>query len=160
MQDAGRAVLIPSGNAERALLVEVVWLVVGAALLAVASALTELSPLVVLAVWAGSGTAATTALLFKRRWGMDLHFAMRVADYAALDAWKARLEAKGVAVEGPIAHGMIRSIYFHDPNGYRLEFCCEGAAEKRVFAEERAEARQHMRAWTEWKVARERRKAG
>jgi catechol 2,3-dioxygenase-like lactoylglutathione lyase family enzyme len=92
--------------------------------------------------------------LYKKRWGMDLHFAMRVADYAALDGWKRRLEAKGVAVEGPIDHGMIRSIYFHDPNGYRLEFCCEGAAEKRVFAEERAAARRHLRAWAEWKAAR------
>ena len=40
--------------------------------------------------------------LFKRRWGMDLHFAMRVGDYAALDAWKARLEARGIEVEGPV----------------------------------------------------------
>ena len=97
--------------------------------------------------------------LYKKRWGMDLHFAMRVADHDALDRWKRRLEAEGITVEGPTDHGICRSIYFHDPNGYRLEFTCEDAAEKRAFAEERAHARAHLRAWTEWKAARGRRKA-
>jgi len=92
--------------------------------------------------------------LFKTRWGMDLHFAMRVADHAALDAWKSRLEGKGVTVEGPIDHGMFRSIYFHDPNGYRLEFTSTEAAEQRVFDEERAVAHENLRKWEEWKAAR------
>ena len=92
--------------------------------------------------------------LFKRRWGMDLHFAMRVADYAALDAWKTRLESKGIGVEGPIDHGMIRSIYFHDPNGYRLEFCTEGESEKRVFAAELGVAHDKLKAWNDWKAKR------
>ena len=92
--------------------------------------------------------------LFRTRWGMDLHFAMRVADHAALDAWKTRLEEKGVAVEGPIDHGMCRSIYFHDPNGYRLEFASQEAGERAVFDEHGAAARESMRDWTAWKAAR------
>ena len=92
--------------------------------------------------------------LFKKRWGMDLHFAMRVADDAALNAWKARLETRGVAVEGPIDHGMVRSIYFHDPNGYRLEFAASEAAERRVFREEAAGAQEQMSRWNEWKAQR------
>ncbi|HUT48111.1 MAG TPA: VOC family protein [Alphaproteobacteria bacterium] len=92
--------------------------------------------------------------LFKTRWGMDLHFAMRVEDYAALDRWKARLAGTGLKVEGPIDHGMIRSIYFHDPNGYRLEFCCQGAAEDKVWEHELKTARQNLQKWNDWKAER------
>ena len=92
--------------------------------------------------------------LYKTRWGMDLHFAMRVADFAALDTWKTRLESKGVTVEGPIDHGIFRSIYFHDPNGYRLEFCASDAAGDQALFDERAIARENMRKWKDWKAAR------
>ena len=34
---------------------------------------------------------------------------------------KAELEAKGLDVLGPTNHGIIKSIYFFDPNGHRLE---------------------------------------
>ena len=93
--------------------------------------------------------------LFKRRWGMDLHFAMRIAGHAALDAWKMRLLNRGVEVEGPIDHGMFRSIYFHDPNGYRLEFASTEAKEKEVFDAHGARAHELMRSWTAWKASRE-----
>ncbi len=92
--------------------------------------------------------------LFRRRWGMDLHFAMRVADHDALHAWKTRLVERDVEVEGPIDHGMFRSIYFHDPNGYRLEFASTEAPEQAVFDAESADARRQMAKWTAWKAAR------
>ena len=92
--------------------------------------------------------------LFKTRWGMDLHFAMRVEDKAALAAWKERLEGKGLSVEGPIDHGMIQSIYFHDPNGYRLEFCCQGQAEEKVWEDELKAARKNLADWNAWKADR------
>lgn len=92
--------------------------------------------------------------LFKTRWGMDLHFAMRVADHAALNAWKDRLEAKGVEVEGPIDHGMFKSIYFHDPNGYRLEFASMEEKEERVFVEHATGARDLLKKWNAWKLNR------
>ncbi len=98
--------------------------------------------------------------LFKTRWGMDLHFAMRVADHAALASWKDRLEARGVAVEGPVDHGMFRSIYFHDPNGYRLEFASVEAEEERIFAEHAARARDLLETWDTWKSSRESAAAG
>ncbi|MEQ8698712.1 MAG: VOC family protein [Bauldia litoralis] len=93
--------------------------------------------------------------LFKTRWGMDLHFAMRVADHATLDAWKERLEANGVEVEGPADHGMMRSIYFHDPNGYRLEFASMESEEKAVFADHAANARSLLKSWNHWKASRQ-----
>ena len=92
--------------------------------------------------------------LYKTRWGMDLHFAMRVADYPALDVWKEKLEGKGVSVEGPIDHGIFRSIYFHDPNGYRLEFCAKDEQAARATAAESALTRENLRKWNEWKASR------
>lgn len=97
--------------------------------------------------------------LFKRRWGMDLHFAMRVPDHAALHEMRDRLVANGIEVEGPVGHGMITSIYFHDPNGYRLEFAAEDEAEKASMAEHKRKAHEHLRDWEAWKAARHQRKS-
>ena len=50
------------------------------------------------------------------------HFAMEVDTVEDVNRWKDWLVANGIDVLGPIDHkGMILSIYFHDPNGYRLE---------------------------------------
>lgn len=52
------------------------------------------------------------------------HIAFRVESEEALMAAKAELEGKGLSVLGPTDHGIIRSIYFFDPNGHRLELTC------------------------------------
>ena len=49
------------------------------------------------------------------------HLALRVASDADLLAARDRLVAAGVEVLGPTDHHIIRSIYFFDPNGIRLE---------------------------------------
>ena len=49
------------------------------------------------------------------------HIAMEVADDAALQAARVRLEAGGIEVVGVTEHGFCRSIYFFDPSGHRLE---------------------------------------
>ena len=49
------------------------------------------------------------------------HLALRVADEAQLLDYKARVEAAGGEVIGPVDHTIFRSIYFHDPSGNRLE---------------------------------------
>ncbi len=49
------------------------------------------------------------------------HIAFKVEDEAALMAAKAELESKGIDVVGPTNHEIIKSIYFFDPNGHRLE---------------------------------------
>jgi catechol 2,3-dioxygenase-like lactoylglutathione lyase family enzyme len=49
------------------------------------------------------------------------HLALEVASRADVDEWKTRLVGQGVDVLGPIDHSIIYSIYFHDPNGIRLE---------------------------------------
>ena len=78
---------------------------------------------------------------------MDLHFAMAVKNHADLNAWRDRLAARGVEVEGPIDHGICTSIYFHDPNGYRLEFSTQNEREQSVFDGNRREARAVLQRW-------------
>ena len=94
--------------------------------------------------------------LFKRRWGMDLHFAMRAPDHAAVYRLRGRLIDHGIEVEGPVAHGMVTSIYFHDPNGYRLEFAAEDETEKVEMEAHRRNAHKHLRAWQHWKAEKNR----
>ena len=91
---------------------------------------------------------------FAPKWGFDLHLALRVDSHADLAAWKKRLRDGGIAVKGPIDHGICSSIYFHDPNGYRLEFASMEAKEEEVFDAHGARARELMRNWTEWKASR------
>ncbi|MGP0091269.1 MAG: VOC family protein [Xanthobacteraceae bacterium] len=49
------------------------------------------------------------------------HIALQVRGVDELLARKGHLEAMGIAVVGPINHEIFKSIYFHDPNGLRLE---------------------------------------
>lgn len=52
------------------------------------------------------------------------HIAFQVANSEALVAAKKELEEKGLEVIGVTEHGIIRSIYFFDPNGHRVELTC------------------------------------
>lgn len=60
------------------------------------------------------------------------HIAFRVKDSESLLAAKEELESKGVEVLGVTEHGVIRSIYFFDPNGHRLELTCVTGTEAQM----------------------------
>lgn len=50
------------------------------------------------------------------------HIALEATDRAEVDRWHEWLVANNIDVVGPTDHkGLIYSIYFHDPNGLRLE---------------------------------------
>lgn len=49
------------------------------------------------------------------------HIAFQLGSVDELLQAKADLETAGLAVVGPTDHGIIRSIYFFDPNGHRIE---------------------------------------
>ncbi|SAK74119.1 glyoxalase [Caballeronia temeraria] len=49
------------------------------------------------------------------------HTAWLVDTQEELQAWKSRLESRGVEVSVETAHEVIESIYFRDPNGYFIE---------------------------------------
>ena len=52
------------------------------------------------------------------------HIAFQIKDSEALAQAKEELMEKGLDVLGITEHGIIRSIYFFDPNGHRLELTC------------------------------------
>ena len=60
------------------------------------------------------------------------HIAFEVKDEDALIAAKKELEEKGLDVLGITEHGIIRSIYFFDPNGHRVELTCRTGTEEQL----------------------------
>jgi glyoxylase I family protein len=52
------------------------------------------------------------------------HFAFEARSAAALAEKRDELRAKGVEVTEVVDHGWSKSIYFKDPNGMSLEYCC------------------------------------
>jgi catechol 2,3-dioxygenase-like lactoylglutathione lyase family enzyme len=52
------------------------------------------------------------------------HFAFEAGSAAALAEKRDELRAKGVEVTDIVDHGWAQSIYFKDPNGLSLEYCC------------------------------------
>ena len=52
------------------------------------------------------------------------HFAFEAGSEAALDEKRNELLARGVDVTEVVDHDWAKSIYFKDPNGIQLEFCC------------------------------------
>jgi catechol 2,3-dioxygenase-like lactoylglutathione lyase family enzyme len=75
------------------------------------------------------------------------HLALKVDSEAELLMLKSRLEAAGHPVIGPLEHGdFVRSIYFWDPNGIRMEFAytCETPEQAKASA---AAARARLDRW-------------
>jgi catechol 2,3-dioxygenase-like lactoylglutathione lyase family enzyme len=52
------------------------------------------------------------------------HFAFEAGSEAALADKRDELRVKGVKVTDIVDHGWAKSIYFKDPNGLSLEYCC------------------------------------
>ena len=56
--------------------------------------------------------------------GAFYHFAFEAGSVAALEAKRDELIGKGLDVTNIVDHEWAKSIYFMDPNGISLEFCC------------------------------------
>jgi catechol 2,3-dioxygenase-like lactoylglutathione lyase family enzyme len=52
------------------------------------------------------------------------HFAFEAGSEAALEEKRDQLRTNGVEVTAIVDHGWSKSIYFKDPNGLSLEYCC------------------------------------
>jgi catechol 2,3-dioxygenase-like lactoylglutathione lyase family enzyme len=52
------------------------------------------------------------------------HFAFEAGSEAALGEKQRALRARGVEVTDVVDHDWAKSIYFRDPNGIQLEYCC------------------------------------
>jgi catechol 2,3-dioxygenase-like lactoylglutathione lyase family enzyme len=82
------------------------------------------------------------------------HLALRVESESKVDEAKARLVNAGVEVLGPVLHdGFVRSIYFFDPNGIRLELTLTTSSLDELNAFRR-DARADCDAWMKEKNAR------
>jgi catechol-2,3-dioxygenase len=75
------------------------------------------------------------------------HLALEVPDEQHLRAAKAKLEQAGVEVLGVTDHEIVRSIYFFDPNGLRVELTT-WTVDKACMDKEAAVARSRLDAWT------------
>ena len=58
------------------------------------------------------------------------HIAFELDSEEALMSAKEELEGKGLNVLGVTDHSIIKSIYFFDPNGHRLELTCRTGSDK------------------------------
>ncbi len=56
--------------------------------------------------------------------GVFYHFAFEAGSEAGLTEKHRELLAQGIEVTEEVDHDWARSIYFKDPNGIQLEFCC------------------------------------
>ena len=81
------------------------------------------------------------------------HLALEVESEADLLAAKARLEKAGVEVIGITDHEIIKSVYFFDPNGIRLEITIRTATKQELDLGI-ASARTALQAWSQEKGAR------
>ena len=52
------------------------------------------------------------------------HFAFEAGSEAALAQKREELHSKGIQVSAVVDHNWAKSIYFKDPNGISLEYCC------------------------------------
>jgi glyoxylase I family protein len=81
------------------------------------------------------------------------HLALKVGSLESLERARRRLQDAGVEVLGVTDHGFVRSIYFFDPNGIRLELTVDMEDED-IPDTQRQEARRRLDAWITEKAAR------
>jgi glyoxylase I family protein len=81
------------------------------------------------------------------------HLALRVGSLESLERARRQLEEAGVDVLGITDHGFVRSIYFFDPNGIRLELTVD-MKDGKVSKTDRQQARATLDAWLLEKAAR------
>lgn len=75
------------------------------------------------------------------------HIAFKVPSLEVLGRFKERLQSAGVEVIGITDHGFVRSIYFFDPNGVRLELTVAMNSEQ-ISEAEISRAHAALDAWT------------
>jgi catechol 2,3-dioxygenase-like lactoylglutathione lyase family enzyme len=81
------------------------------------------------------------------------HLALEVDSYDDVEAMRLKLEAAGVDVRGTVDHHFIKSIYFFDPNGLRLEITTR--TEEPGFLEKAAsEAHEELKGWMNFKKSK------
>lgn len=78
------------------------------------------------------------------------HFAIETESVENVEAMQKRLEEHGVECIGVVDHEFIKSVYFFDPNGLRLEITTRTEPEG-FLADEAAKAHDTLKVWNERK---------
>jgi catechol 2,3-dioxygenase-like lactoylglutathione lyase family enzyme len=84
--------------------------------------------------------------------GWVQHLALKVASVEELERLKARLVAADIEVVGVTDHAIFKSIYFHDPNGHRLELAADTGTPE-MYAKLDAVKRDMLEEWSRTKRA-------
>lgn len=74
---------------------------------------------------------------------------MAVDSREDLLAFQARIREAGVTCLGPLDHHFCQSIYFYDPNGVQVELTWRVPEHEAIMADEKAAARERIRAWSD-----------
>jgi catechol 2,3-dioxygenase-like lactoylglutathione lyase family enzyme len=91
--------------------------------------------------------APDQAFDFKPQHYFDLHVAMEVESEAELQRMLEHGKALGIETRGPSDHGLMRSIYFRDPNGYVAELTVRTEAHEAGMDPRRNGARATLDRW-------------
>lgn len=83
---------------------------------------------------------------FHNQHDFDLHLAMEVS-METLEAMLAKGRASGIETRGPSDHGVIKSIYFRDPNGYVIELTAKTPEHDMAMDPRTNGARAKLAAW-------------
>ena len=90
---------------------------------------------------------------FKNQHDFDLHIALEVAPEVLPDML-AKGRAAGIETRGISDHGMVRSIYFRDPNGYVIELTAKTPEHDKLMDPATNGARAKMDRWQAAKAQR------
>jgi catechol 2,3-dioxygenase-like lactoylglutathione lyase family enzyme len=83
---------------------------------------------------------------FKKQHDFDLHLALEV-DPPVLEAMMNRGKSQGIETRGISDHGVVRSIYFRDPNGYVIELAAKTPAHDKAMDPATNGARAKLDGW-------------
>lgn len=83
---------------------------------------------------------------FKTQHDFDLHIALEVED-ASLHYMLEKARKENIAARGVSEHGMIRSVYFEDPNGYVVELTARTATHDAAMNPKKNGARAVLDRW-------------
>jgi len=83
---------------------------------------------------------------FKIQHDFDLHIALEVTD-EDLDLMLQKTSREGKEVRGPVDHGLVRSIYLRDPNGYVIELTAKTSSHDKIMNPSDNNARSILENW-------------
>lgn len=92
--------------------------------------------------------------LFKPFTQNDMRLGLRVETEAELQEVADRLKAAGVDYKGPVDQGLVKSIFFRDPNHVHIELSTPVPDQEARFAEEKSRAKSVLADWTKKTAAK------